>query len=63
MLDQYTNEAIVVYAKYAAIGLGHFVEHLEGLIDESGFHIVHHAAAVYEAVDAKTVIHIREKNA
>lgn len=57
--DQYADETVVVDAEYAAIRLRHFVEHLDGLVDETSFDKACDSSSVYEAVRAKTVIHIR----
>lgn len=59
MAGQDADETVVVHAEDAATRLGHFVEQLDGVIDETGFDTVGNASAVQEAVCAKTVNHIR----
>lgn len=59
LANQNADEAVVIDAENAAIGLGHFVEDLNGFVDESCFNEVGDLRAVYEALSAKTSIHIR----
>lgn len=54
------DEAVVVDAEDAAIGLGHLVEQVDGVVDETGFYQLGYVRAVGEAVCANAaLIHIR----
>lgn len=57
--DEGADEAVVVGGEDAAVGAGHFVEHLEGAVDEAGLDVVGNAGAVYQAGRPQPTAHVR----
>lgn len=58
--EEDADEAVVVDAEDAAIGLGHLVEQVDGVVYETGFYQLGYVRAVREAVCANAaLIHIR----